>query len=188
MDTNDFPRTDSILVNALFEQKIRKRIVDLNQQKRIVDSHRPPTQADIDRFILTTDDPAITEPLDAVKFYEEKLANLKQHLQDYAMAALHSPANDDERQAARSRFNALKKQLIESLHSLGVVAADEEEPAVVEWVTNFQKNLPAINTKAATNDLKSMRKWLQEHHPEAGIKSRGTIPLEWQEKYYAANP
>lgn len=188
MDVHNFPQSDSILVNALYQQKIKRRIEELDAQKRLVDSHRPPTQDDINRFILTTDDPEVTEVRQTVLSLKEQLAQYESWLDEYVRAALHSPANDDERQAARTKFNALKKQLSDSLHSLGVVAADEEEPEVVKWVTQFQENLPAINTKANTTNLKAMRKWLQENHPEAGIKSRGTIPLEWQEKYYAANP
>lgn len=187
MNLNSFPASENIYVRALFDQSIKRIAEALIAQKDIVDSHRPPTQADIDKFIVTSDDPEVQETLYTIKSLEDQLAGYKDWLDSYVKATLHSPANDDERQAARTKFNALKKTLIESLHSLGVVAADEGEQEVVRWVETFSSQIPKLNTNSNNHDLKAMRAWLQEHHPEAGIKSRGTIPLEWQEVYYKNN-
>lgn len=179
-----FPETSSELLPILWRQQVHPLLGELFAQKNIVDSHRPPTQDDIETWIAKSDDPHVLKQLARIEEMEGEIATIKLRLSELATEALHSPANDDERKAARSKFNQLKNRLTASLHSLAHIAAEESEPQVVEWVESALTQIPKLNTTSNNHDLKRMREWLQENHPEANIKSRGTIPLRWKQVYY----
>lgn len=179
-----FPETDNYLLNQLWEQQIHTLFQSVFAQKKVVDSHRPPTQDDIDTHLAKSDNPKILQGLARLAQLESELATFRHHLNELALEELHSPANDDERKAERNRFNQLKNRLTASLHSLAHVAAQENEQKVVEWVETAFTQIPKLNTTSNNHDLKAMRKWLQENRPDLGIKSRGTIPLEAKQIYY----
>lgn len=184
----DFPQTSHMLMNALFVQQIRPLFNDTENAKAEVERHRPPTRDDIETFLAKSDDPYVTDRLRQIGQMEREAGLIREKLVEFAKEQLHSPANEDERKAARQKFNHLKKKLIASLHSLGHVAASENEQSVVEWVEIALGKVPKLSTSTvASHDLKAMRQWLQENHPEANIKSRGTIPLEWKQVYYSRN-
>lgn len=184
-----FPETEAELLTVLWKQQIHPLFGEVFAQKKIVDSHRPPTQDDIETWIAKSDDPYVLKNLSYISKYESEIASIKCKLNELAIEALHSPANDDERKAARTKFNQLKNRLTASLHSLAHIAAEESQPHVVEWVETALTQVPKLNTTSNNHDLKRMREWLQENHPEAEIKSRGTIPLKWKKVYYnRSNP
>lgn len=185
MTVQEFPKTDHTLINALWEQQVSKLFQELLQAKRTVDSHRPPTKTDIETFLAKSGDFFVVSRLNEIKEYERRIDELRSELSAFATDALHSPANEDERKAARTHFNQIKNKLTASLNSLAHIASHDGEHDIVTWVESALTQIPKLNTTSNNHDLKAMREWLQKHHPEAGIKSRGTIPLEWQRKYYS---
>lgn len=179
----ELPSTKSELIKVLWETNIKPLFHEVTNRKGIVDSHRPPTQDDIETYLAKSDNPRIVEAMSRYYRLEGELATYRHHLNELALEELHSPANDDEKKAARSSFNATRNKLIASLHSLGNIAATEDT-CIVEWVQSALTQVPKLNTISNNHDLKAMREWLQENHPEANIKSRGTIPLKWKQVYY----
>lgn len=179
-----FPETDSELLSVLWQQQIHPLFGEVFAQKQIVDSHRPPTNDDIETWIAKSDDSDVLKKLSYISQLEGEIATIRCALNERAIEALHSPANDDERKAARSKFNQQKNRLTASLHSLAHIAAEESQTSVVKWVETALTQVPKLNTTSNNHDLKRMREWLQENHPEAEIKSRGTIPLKWKQVYY----
>lgn len=180
----EFPHTDHMLLNALWRQQIKPLFGDVLEAKVIVDRHRQPTKDEIETYIAKSDDPHIVKGLKQLGQMEREIALIRDNLDAIAREALHSPANEDERKAARQKFNRLKNSLVASLHSLGHVAASEGEQDVVDWVNTALENVPRLSTSPSGESLREMRKWLRAHHPEANIKSRGTIPLKWKQVYY----
>lgn len=179
-----FPETDNALLKALWEQQVHSLLGELFAQKKVVDSHRPPTQDDLETWIAKSDKDFIRDAIKDIQLYQGYIDDLREWMLNEAKDALYSPTNDDERKAARTKFNQLKNRLTAGLHSMAHVAAQENQPDIVEWVESAMSQIPKLNTTSNNHDLKAMRTWLQENHPEANIKSRGTIPLEWKQVYY----
>lgn len=184
MEVQPFPEVENELFGALWRQQIQPLFNKVNEAKTVVDSHRPPTQDELETWIAKSNEPAIDTILHEIGNLERQITNLREELNGWALAELHSPANEDEKKAARQTFNRLKNQLVNSLHSLAHIAASESEQKIVDWVDTALTQVPKLNTTSNNHDLKEMRQWLQTHHPEADIKSRGTIPLKWKQVYY----
>lgn len=178
-----FPETDNVTLNTLWAQQIHPLFADVFRQKEVVDSHRPPTQDDIETFLAKSDDPRIIKAMARLAQMESEVATQRHALNEMALEELHSPANADEKKAARTAFNQLKNRLITGLHSLGHVAAHDGEQAVVEWIETALTQIPKLNTTSNNHDLKAMREWLKARYPDE-IKSRGTIPLKYKQIYY----
>src|SRR5690606_39347293 len=65
-------------------------------------------------FLAKSGDFFVVSRLNEIKEYERRIDELRSELSAFATDALHSPANEDERKAARTHFNQVKNKLTRS--------------------------------------------------------------------------
>lgn len=177
-----FPSANDLVLQPILDE-LEKMFITTQKAKEVIDSHREPTKDDLENWIAQSKDDGVKLLLEDIEYFEEEIAATYSKLTDLATEALQSSANGDERKAARSSYNAHKNKLVMGLHAFANIAAREGRHDLVMWVDKALAEVPKPLT-ARDNDSKAMREWLQENHPEANIKSRGTIPLKWKSVYY----
>lgn len=184
MEVPQFPQTDNQGLWLMFNNHVSPLMRKITEQKKKVDSLRPPSKEDINTFLAGSDDARIVELLEELRQLTSRIDQIDEELDKLAKEELNSSANADEKAAARQLFNATKNNLTNSLYVLANVASHEGEQDIVNWVNTALEKVPRLANANKASDQKEMRTWLQEHHPEANIKSRGSIPKEWQTVYF----
>lgn len=181
----ELPKTNNLGIEHLWQQ-IEPYLKSLSEHRQKVIELSPPTPGRISEFLATTKDEYVVDGLAQIRHYNQLIENVKKALDEYAYEKLNNPANNDERLAARQRFNSTKNKVVMMVNALAAVAAHEGEHEIVDFCTSLLDNLPKLSNpnKASNTDTKKAREWLQTNHPELNIGARGKISEEHLTLYY----
>lgn len=183
-----FPQTENAGLVQLWEQ-IFPELEKLHAYRQQVMDLQPPTQGRISEFLATSDDPFVVQNFGKIRELENRIASIKQELENYAVKQLSNPGTQDERTAARKRFNSCKSHVQMMITSLASVASYYEDEEVIKFCNNLMESLPTISNpnRSSNTEFKAAREWLRENHPELNVGRRGKIPEEYLNLYYNRN-
>ena|SRR5258708_3798569 len=187
----DLPKTDSEVLNVLWDTQIKQKLDDLAEIRSVLDSYNPPTQEAVDKYFAyaSETDTSLREILYDLHKYRHKVKQLEETVQHMAEFALQRPFNSDEKAAFRAKYNFVKKNLISSVSALRSQAGYEENTAVEEFCSELLDSLKGTGIKRtpAQRNVNEMRAWLQKNRPDLDVRDKGKISLLAQIAYEERN-